>query len=77
MVAVWEQRDPAFTTTLVQRLVQQDGRYHVAETVDVLFGADSGGPAADSSDAFPTDSDDAPAADSGDCSCRSRQRRHR
>jgi hypothetical protein len=38
VVAVWEQRDPAFTTTFVQRLVPQDGGYLVAETLDAVFG---------------------------------------
>jgi Mg-chelatase subunit ChlD len=41
VVAVWEQHDPAFTTTLVQRLVRQDKRYLINETVDALFGANS------------------------------------
>jgi hypothetical protein len=39
VVAVWEERSPAFTTTLVQRLVRQDERYVIAETVDALFAA--------------------------------------
>ena len=39
MVAVWEQRNPALTTTLVQRLVRQDERYVIDETVDALLAA--------------------------------------
>jgi dipeptidyl aminopeptidase/acylaminoacyl peptidase len=38
VVAVWEQRDPALTTTLVQVLVRQDTHYLVAETLDAVFG---------------------------------------
>jgi hypothetical protein len=42
VVAVWEERNPLFATTLVQVLVRQGDRYLVAETLDAMPASDSG-----------------------------------
>jgi Tol biopolymer transport system component len=42
VVAVWEERGAIFTTTVVQALLPQDGRYLVDETLDSMLASDSG-----------------------------------
>jgi hypothetical protein len=40
VVAVWEERSTVFSTTVVQALLLQDGRYLVDETLDTMLASD-------------------------------------